>query len=245
MNQNINYIPELLPISTLACPPSSSQLKRLMRNRTIEQNGSTNMNVKTNIDNQTFDQNDVYVVKWVDYSCKYGLGYLLNNGCIGINFNDSTKIVVDSTDNEIKFRYFEKHQNLYENSRLVDMDNQPSDLKKKITLFNYFEGYLMNNFSKVGKSSKMSRRIHVKKWVKNNKAIVFRLTNKVVQVIFQDHTQILLDSNQKVVIYTDKKDQRVKYQLDDAIKNDNLEMNKRLLYTKEILNQIISNKISN
>jgi len=38
---------------------------------------------------------DTYVKKWVDYSSKYGLGYLLSNGMIGVFFNDSTKIISD------------------------------------------------------------------------------------------------------------------------------------------------------
>ena len=39
----------------------------------------------------------VYVKKWVDYSSKYGLGYLLSNGSTGIYFNDSTKMILDET----------------------------------------------------------------------------------------------------------------------------------------------------
>lgn len=35
----------------------------------------------------------VWVAKWVDYSNKYGLGYLLSNGVCGAYFNDSTKMV--------------------------------------------------------------------------------------------------------------------------------------------------------
>ncbi len=38
---------------------------------------------------------DVWVKKWVDYSSKYGLGYLLSNKATGVFFNDSTKIVLD------------------------------------------------------------------------------------------------------------------------------------------------------
>lgn len=41
-------------------------------------------------------KNDVWVKKWVDYSSKYGLGYLLSNGFVGVFFNDSTKIVLNS-----------------------------------------------------------------------------------------------------------------------------------------------------
>jgi len=36
---------------------------------------------------------DIWVTKWIDYSSKYGLGYILNNGNIGVYFNDSTKIL--------------------------------------------------------------------------------------------------------------------------------------------------------
>ncbi len=38
----------------------------------------------------------VWVKKWADYSSKYGLGYILSNGCPGIFFNDSTKIMLDA-----------------------------------------------------------------------------------------------------------------------------------------------------
>lgn len=38
---------------------------------------------------------EVWVKKWVDYSTKYGLGYLLSNGATGVFFNDSTKIILD------------------------------------------------------------------------------------------------------------------------------------------------------
>ncbi len=40
-----------------------------------------------------FDTN--FVKKWVDYSSKYGLGYLLSNKATGIYFNDSSKIIME------------------------------------------------------------------------------------------------------------------------------------------------------
>ena len=51
-------------------------------------------------------QNEVFVKKWVDYSSKYGLGYLLSNGCTGVFFNDSTKIV--SHPKNLYFEYMER-----------------------------------------------------------------------------------------------------------------------------------------
>ena len=41
------------------------------------------------------NKSEVWVKKWVDYSSKYGLGYLLSNGSSGVFFNDSTKIVLN------------------------------------------------------------------------------------------------------------------------------------------------------
>lgn len=39
--------------------------------------------------------NDIWIKNHVDYSSKYGVGYLLSNGASGVFFNDSTKIVLD------------------------------------------------------------------------------------------------------------------------------------------------------
>ena len=36
----------------------------------------------------------IYISKWVDYSNKYGLGYQLTNGSVGVLFNDGTKMVL-------------------------------------------------------------------------------------------------------------------------------------------------------
>jgi len=43
--------------------------------------------------------------KWIDYSSKYGIGYTLSNGMIGVYFNDSTKILSHCDD---QFYYIER-----------------------------------------------------------------------------------------------------------------------------------------
>lgn len=117
-------IPRFLPLSTLACPPSKNYLNQFSANnrkedaanndgfKTGESNlrrndvaaGNNNPRV-ANADSgdalkkQAADagagKQDVYVKKWVDYSSKYGLGYLLSNGSSGVFFNDCTKIILD------------------------------------------------------------------------------------------------------------------------------------------------------
>jgi hypothetical protein len=53
-------------------------------------------------------QIDVWVRKWVDYSSKYGVGYILSNGCTGVYFNDATKII--STVDKTRFLYIERRK---------------------------------------------------------------------------------------------------------------------------------------
>ena len=46
------------------------------------------------------------MTKWVDYSTKYGLGYLLSDNSAGVFFNDSTKIVAE--EKATVFYYYER-----------------------------------------------------------------------------------------------------------------------------------------
>lgn len=42
----------------------------------------------------------IFVLKWVDYSRKYGLGYTLSNQSSGAFFNDRVKMISESTEKE-------------------------------------------------------------------------------------------------------------------------------------------------
>jgi polo-like kinase 1 len=72
-------------------------------------------------------------------------------------------------------------------------------------------------------------------------AILFRLSNKLVQVNFQDNTEILLSSETKLVTYVNKKGERTTYTLSNAFESTNQEMSKRLKYTKDILTHMLNN----
>lgn len=38
----------------------------------------------------------VFIVSWVDYCNKYGMGYALTDGAVGVYFNDSTSLVLSA-----------------------------------------------------------------------------------------------------------------------------------------------------
>lgn len=70
-------------------------------NSPSEKNGTQRL-----LKDQSLSGPSCWVKKWVDYSSKYGLGYLLSNAATGVFFNDSTKIIIDP--NGHTFYYYER-----------------------------------------------------------------------------------------------------------------------------------------
>ena len=191
---------------------------------------------------------DISVKKWIDYSSKYGLGYILSNGHIGVYFNDSTKIIYRP--NGANFIYIER--NSQEKTEIITShvftEEFPKDLNKKVILLQHFKAYLLEENKNTPIERKESENIdekhyvYVKKWMKTKHAILFRLSNKIVQVSFLDQTEIILSSETKVVTYMDKKGQLSSYPLNTALDSSNNEMTKRLKYTKQILMHMLTSK---
>lgn len=94
-------------------------------------------------DKNNFMLNQLYVKKWVDYSTKYGLGYLLSDGSTGVYFNDSTKMILNSNDTHVD--YIERKSG-QKNDTISNypINDHPKDrqFNKKITLLQHFKNYL-------------------------------------------------------------------------------------------------------
>lgn len=180
----------------------------------------------------------VHAKKWIDYTSKYGLGYVLSDGSIGVFFNDATKIILEREGKN--FEYYEKQRR--DDSVIThQIDDYPASLEKKVTLLHHFKNYLDQNFKEedIEHSTDTRPLIYIKKWIKTRHAKMFRLSNKVVQVYFKDKTEILLCSNSRQITYTNKEGKRATYPLSAALEWSNEEMNKRMQYTKNILTHLL------
>lgn len=91
--------------------------------------------------------------------------------------------------------------------------------------------------------------VFVKKWVRTRHAILFRLSNGTVQVMFLDHTEVLLggdagssagSSSGGGVTFADKQGLRRTLSLAEVVSHPRSDVTKRLKYTKDILRQLIS-----
>lgn len=137
---------------------------------------------------------DELVVKFVDFSSKYGLGYKLSNGAYGVLFNDSTKIVTSS--NLFHFVYIERVReeggSTVEQVQEYNFFEYPNLITKKVVLLQHFKSYLEGNskfrpmtfdFTKENAPAKpadLAGLAYIKKWKRAKKAILLRNSNKVI-----------------------------------------------------------------
>ena len=316
-NQGI-VIPKLMPTSTLAFRPPLEYINRYMpkntniidkqeQNKEIKEKMNTSNEITKDTDNNdkssiippflnsTFlSKKEVWVTKWVDYSNKYGLGYILNNGFIGVYFNDNTKMLFNPQQKRITYverKISDKQELLY----TFSINEYPDDIKNKVNLFNEFKNFLedeikikhsntlynskdknklsfeLNEEAKEKikrKSTKINKKqlsvssdkqnqddennfdinnnieeidfIFVKKWLKTRHAMIFRFSNKIIQVCFQDRTQIIIHPLNQNITYINKNGEKSIYPLNKGLNSSNHEMNKRVKYTKEVLAHMIS-----
>jgi hypothetical protein len=196
----------------------------------------------------------VWVAKWVDYSNKYGLGYLLSNGVCGAYFNDSTKMM--SADQR-QCEYVLQSRGIPSDDRKVYEMNpavaHAHEINKKITLLKYFKHFLSQDAkaAEISNTSSALNLIYVKKWLRTKRAIVFRLSNKTVQVNFlEDHTKVILSPGAQDVTYVDKNQIFSTHFLATVLQEgsgavtgrDHEELVERLKYTRDILFHMINHK---
>ena len=202
---------------------------------------------------------DIYVLKWVDYSQKYGFAYLLSNDTLGINFNDNTRLVMDSDYRHITYWEISKFTGI-EVSRCFTIAWPPEELKKKTLILQHMWSYLdgnddrkqllrkaLENIDKGEENLGQKREhnhdnvIYVRKWNQTKHASFFHLSTKLIQINFSDGTEIILGGRSsefgKDVFTYVKRGKRQNFALSEAMK-DFGRKDKDKIYEKEMLKKL-------
>ncbi|KAJ3411523.1 Cell cycle serine/threonine-protein kinase cdc5/MSD2 [Chytridiales sp. JEL 0842] len=192
---------------------------------------------------------DIFITKWIDYSNKYGLGYQLRDGSIGVYFNDSTSILLAADNNHIEYLYYDNVADSTKmHRRAYTLANFPKDLQKKVTLLKHFGGYMQENLFKAvtyGENSKPPRTsdlIFLTKYLRTRHGVIFRLSNQVVQLNLFDHTKLILSNGATIVTYIDKSREMHTMHIDNLMASEDSEVIDRINYAKDILLQMILKK---
>lgn len=78
---------------------------------------------------------------------------------------------------------------------------------------------------------------HVKNWLRTKHAVLFRLSNRTIQVNFHDGSEVLLSSEAAATVFTSKSGARGVHALADLPADP--ELLRRLRYVKEVLHQLV------
>eukprot|EP01113_Clastostelium_recurvatum_P039413 TRINITY_DN6009_c0_g3_i1.p1 TRINITY_DN6009_c0_g3~~TRINITY_DN6009_c0_g3_i1.p1 ORF type:complete len:762 (+),score=178.64 TRINITY_DN6009_c0_g3_i1:275-2560(+) len=206
-------------------------------------------------------ESTIYVTKWLDYSSRYGLGYLLSNGVIGAHFNDSTKIMLGSDVSHAEYiEHKRSDTQLREDRRSIRLHEayahtHTHEITKKITLLKYFKTNLDEQVANdrntlgadtvpipYGPTAPASTAPYVKKWMRTKHAIIFRLSNRTIQVNFTDNHKVILSSEAQTVTFVDPEYRTQVRATSQLLKEPVLsrEAIERVKYTRDILFHLIS-----
>ena len=72
---------------------------------------------------QELENRREFVTRWIDYSSKYGLGYMLSNRGVGVIFNDNTQIYANF---QQKYDSVKNFSNINKNFSLHSTKRKPS-----------------------------------------------------------------------------------------------------------------------
>lgn len=206
-----------------------------------------------------------WVTDYADFSSKYGLAYRMNSGHTGVHYNDSTKMVWEPVTNRVEYYARIKETidgvvHAQDSRSSFHMDTFPENLNKKVTLIKYFKSYLSKAKGKkdgvevvsctpytataptlLTEPHMVSDMVYVKRWLITPQAMIFRLSNRTIQVCFFDNVEVILSSESKIVSFTEASGRRRTIPL-SAVAAQSEEIASRLKYTKDILHKLINNK---
>lgn len=157
-------------------------------------------------DDVNLPEERVFIASWVDYCNKYGMGYALTDGSVGVHFNDSTTLVLAADKQSVASRLFfywawinllwygrhfdyisSRRQGTVYVRKNYTVSDYPEELKSKVYLLKHFEGYIMGklygDYEYTFLDSQRTKGMQfVQKYLRMKHVIVFKLSHDVLQV---------------------------------------------------------------
>eukprot|EP00092_Neocalanus_flemingeri_P019813 GFUD01021463.1.p1 GENE.GFUD01021463.1~~GFUD01021463.1.p1 ORF type:complete len:609 (-),score=163.29 GFUD01021463.1:98-1924(-) len=142
----------------------------------------------------------VFISKWVDYSNKFGFGFQMSDGCVGVMFNDSTKIGTTSDSAIVEFTDMKGKTFSFP---WEDDTNQPfPELNHRVSLLKYYIQYMEENLADSvpflsGMETISTRQKtavpQLRRWGRRGDSVAMELNTQLVQVNhITDHVKVII-----------------------------------------------------
>jgi len=195
------------------------------------------------------------ISKFYDYTNKFGIIYFVNNTHIGICFNDNSNLLknvkinndkpIDYVINNknLQYLFIDKDGNTFNYDEFgfenyLNSNTQTSGSKDLIKKFEIFKHILVKytpELDSLANSTFGNKMFYVKKFLKVQHAILFRLSNKLIQVAFVDKTELLMSTESNEFCFRNKNGEEYQDSLQNVMNSDNVELIKRIKYSKNLL----------
>mmetsp|Transcript_11460 Transcript_11460/g.10121 ORF Transcript_11460/g.10121 Transcript_11460/m.10121 type:complete len:102 (-) Transcript_11460:39-344(-) len=95
--------------------------------------------------------------------------------------------------------------------------------------------------SKYFDNSALESNIYIKYWIRSRNAFAFKFSNKTMQVLFNDNSEIrMIGKPEKSVVYINSIGDKTECKIDDALNSDDSVFVKRMEYARKMVKELIS-----
>ena len=180
---------------------------------------------------------DVYILHYLDYNSKFGVGYLLNNDYIGVYYRDKSLMTLNKNkDDEVYYK--DKDEESFSTYKINNITKQ---LDNKYKILKHFIKYFDDLQKKEG-NEKDSKDIQTKdKIIINENCIFFKLSNQTEQTFFKDKIQIIIST--EYLTYINQNKNKYNLLLKDIVNNPIQKLTSRFKYIRYIYIKTINESI--
>ena len=198
----------------------------------------------------------IRISKYFNYSSKFGFVYFINNTHIGICFNDFSNILksVPQNQNEkSEYLYYEKDGQPYTPLDDTELDNYlknestSRDIIKKFEIFKRIvekhqkdfdeikdlkNVFIPVNFNNIEGNNKV---FFIKKFLISKNCVLFRLSNKLIQIFFNDDTEVSFSTETTKFLYINQEGKEINRDIQDAMNGTDKDLTNKIKISKNML----------
>ena len=106
----------------------------------------------------------------------------------------------------------------------------------------YFKKYLNSGVVEKDGKKKSETICYVKQWAKSDQGIIFRLSNRIIQINYNDRSQLMLYTQQCVGVYSDGNcSEKIFFDLGEKDERNSI-LSKKIDQMKDLMRVLRSNK---